>query len=1332
VIALPDSPTRPADSKAPIALPDSPTKPGAAPEVIALPDSPTRPADSKAADTEKLQDALEYMQEAPAVIALPDSPNRPAPSAEAALELPDGPVLAATATTLPDGPSRVSTSADLADVLAQPVEKVEPAASKTVVDYTNSEQDIMENVDLDAEVSQVHPSSLQDVLYDTADKEILAELASTATDLFGKKDEGAAALGAGPAAAAEAPKADDASAVPETAVEVPAAANDVPPAIASEVPATTAVPAATEVTEVPAVAAGPSTSEAIADTKLPAAAELPPADTKEPEVEAVPAAAADSTTDAAIAPGAAETAVVDKAAALLPELPSAAEPTGPTEPAEAQAQQVDGSSAAQGDAAAEAIKPTAEIPPAEELLLPSEPTAPKVEAWGTGPVPPEEPAPSADDLQKKYLEELQRQQEEAEAAEKAALAAEQEKGNKPRMQDAEAEEVPGASALLDEVSGATALLREALRLVVPDTWDSEDEAKTGRKRPDVSRLNSCWEILEQDLQTAEEAEHERLEEEMARATHRSMADIEAQENELKERLEVRAKAAESKLDPTKAQAFRQMSWSVVNTAEAAKEKCQVAKATRIGLARKKVQSRRRAVVEAMSETPWNAAGAAVLDLQLPNAEALQKVSAFEALAEVSEAIRACFSSLQVVALRPLDADAAEIRPSSVNPDAPPKPVVTQGWGEKSAADPSPKLSAWDENAGKDKEQLVNSTLAALPLLQSSLAALEKRLQLEQAEMPEVDAELRKVATDEDKMTKDQKREAVMFAGQQEYDWQRGIDTKMKEQGKKRQEHVQASLDRVSRVLARRWQRQVKREKAKSMEELNNFIAALDEAEAAQKHMKQENYEATGKEAQSLEDERRGLQEQTQALLLAALFIRQEKARMDKAWYCEVPKEKRELLFKSLRIIRRVHLDMKGFQVHPEFQQKHSILLYSLRQLEGRLLRDCPGATDADIHEGPMEETKEQKQQLAEAAASFEDQLWADVDALRARNNRKAEKAMAQDAARRRREAEAEHLPKLLAASSAMRSAEQSARRAEISSEILRPIAILAAELAAEAFRHAQVVGGELEPASFAPQRKRLEACLKATLKVIQDVGSKLSSEEILAAASQPNKMGKDPAWEGLLEKTKQRWKDFCDSYPDVVEDAPETPRDEGAKNKSMLDSTLEVADLEDDPVKPAAKSPANKGRGGTSGSPTRNASSGSPTRNARGSVSAPALPAAQAQGSRKPSAPPPSRVPAAKKAPGRPPSAGSSRPPVSTKPPVPGGKATAASAGAAQGTSASGGKKGAALLAQLDELSTQMDRALGKNGTFSQKQMQTNGSSPVGGAKAPNVKPPAAAKGVKR
>ena len=73
--------------------------------------------------------------------------------------------------------------------------------------------------------------------------------------------------------------------------------------------------------------------------------------------------------------------------------------------------------------------------------------------------------------------------------------------------------------------------------------------------------------------------------------------------------------------------------TVANAAEAAKEKRKGAKDARVELAQRKVRMRKEALRKALGSEPSDAMGPALLREQLPSPEVIEKLSAYEALAE---------------------------------------------------------------------------------------------------------------------------------------------------------------------------------------------------------------------------------------------------------------------------------------------------------------------------------------------------------------------------------------------------------------------------------------------------------------------------------------------------------------------------------------------------------------------------------------------------------------------------------------------------------------------------------------------------------------------------
>lgn len=924
-------------------------------------------------------------------------------------------------------------------------------------------------------------------------------------------------------------------------------------------------------------------------------------------------------------------------------------------------------------------------------------------AWGEGDATPgaavqPTKVQTAKEIQEEYLEELKKQQE-AEDVERAKKEEDRKLkagfAARGKVLDEEIEDDQDPT-----VSGISTLLREALRLLVPNTWDSEDEAKQGRKHPDVHRLAGCWSVLEEDLQAFTATEVQRADIQLQQNDESASAAIEAKARDLEAKLQQRAKAAEAKLDTVAAQRHRSLAWNVVNLAEAAKDKRRAGHRAKATLAKRRAKGRKEAVRRALGPDPSSAAGASIV---IPDAAAFSEMSPAEALSEIAEATRNCYRALQVVALRP---------PETVLEGALPQ--------RPDDNDTSPAQAAWLSNTiggslnsgGSDTTatNLVAASEAAMMSLRSSLQALRQRLQAQREEVTQVDPALDAVATDMDRLSKDQKREKIMFDSQQEYDWQRAIGNRVTEQARRRNAYNTDSLERVGKVLKRRWHRQRERDKARTMGQLLALLRSIDEAETNIERIRQEHLEKAAADADRLEEERRRMQEQTQVLLKAALVIRQEKLRMSQASATANLKDKRKLMLQSLRMIRRLNEDMKNFPVLAEFKQKHSVLLYSLRMLEARLKNECPGSTDADIHEGPIETTAEQELQLHESEEAFEEQLQSEIDALRINHRARSERAMAREAARCRQMVEAELLPGLIAARSALQAADDTATLPDLAVGLLRPLAVASARLGVEAFRQAMVVKGEGEPAAFGPRQKRLDGAIDATMKTLEEIQPLFATGQRLSVAPSAE-MARNRDWVSTLTKAEQRWSSFCKAHPNVhIDDEHDTPRGEQKVNVTMIiDTSFVIDDLEEEmgtprgmvsPTTTGAKEGASNSRSMKKGAAGGLGAANTTLTNFRPGTSS----------GQKPSGPPPPPPPPSKGL-QRPPSAGGTGPPKGgLKPQLSGAWATPAG-----GTTDS---KGAALLAQLDELTKTMDDALGKSGPFSRKAGSASANAP------PELSPP--------
>eukprot|EP00933_Yihiella_yeosuensis_P013977 TRINITY_DN12713_c1_g4_i1.p1 TRINITY_DN12713_c1_g4~~TRINITY_DN12713_c1_g4_i1.p1 ORF type:complete len:882 (+),score=219.77 TRINITY_DN12713_c1_g4_i1:81-2648(+) len=823
--------------------------------------------------------------------------------------------------------------------------------------------------------------------------------------------------------------------------------------------------------------------------------------------------------------------------------------------------------------------------------------------------------------------------------------------------------------------------------MAPETWDSEDEKRTGRKRPDVSRLASCWQVLEEDLEPAMETEFQRAEDELEREHASASSKIDSKAKDLETKLQQRAQAAEKKLDPTKAKQHRSMAWEVINAAEGIKDRRQKAKATRSSLAKRRARSTRELIRRALGPDPSSAASNIICQSWLPDHEAIEALSPAESLQEVTEAVRKCYRILQVVALRPIDpATLPKTMPDQAgDPSSPTGSQVVGSQASNAWFSNSAKLGpSSEENA--EKTSLTAASESAVFAMRTCLQHLAEKLQKERANQPQVDPELNTIAKDLDKLSKDEKRDMLMFEGQQENDFNRAITNRVKDQSKRRHTHSSAHLERIGTVLQRRWQRQHDKDKARTMACLLTIVEVLNQSETKMEAIRKEHRDRAGEEADQMENERRRMQEQMQVLTKAALIIRQEKARMAEGWAAPNPQKKQKLMFQSLRIIRRLNKDMKSFPVLQEFQQKHSVLLYSLRMLEARLRGECTGHTDADILEGEIEITAAQAEQLKQAEESHEEQLQAELDALRESHRSKCNRAIAREAARCREEVEAELLPAMQAARAAQEAALQSANMADFAMDLLRPLALCWSRLGVEAFRHSEVAKGDFEPAGFGPVKKRMVNALDATLQALADLKPVLENTRSTEGPQPAGEERKDREWTAALSKAEDGWRRFCEEHPiSSLSDEQDTPRGGGdSPNISKMDNTLQIDDLEETVDNISPKSGGRNARGGGAGASNRPGTGAGPK-----AAPKPAPPPKRAQNK----APMP--------APNRPPSAGGTRAPPPNRPPSAGGTgppgsrpgASRPGTGAGKAAGAGGDKKGAEILAKLDAISKNMDSA---------------------------------------
>lgn len=782
-------------------------------------------------------------------------------------------------------------------------------------------------------------------------------------------------------------------------------------------------------------------------------------------------------------------------------------------------------------------------------------------------------------------------------------------------------------------ASASSLLRDALRVVVPDTWDSEAEHKMGRP-PNVTHLANAWGNIDKAYDAAAAKEIRQFDTQIADHTEKACASIETKCRSLEKKLEMKARACEAKLDTACAQKTRSMCREVVIAAETAKENSRKGHEAKLDLKKHKVSAEKKALQCALG----SGSGGIVPAVFLPQVDDLKYLAPADAVAEVLDGAKRLFNAVEVVVLRPPEATATD---------------GAQAWGQQR------------QTKSKAGVELGPLTQAAARALAKSLEALTSKLHKEQECIKEPDDFLESIARGEENLTKQQKREKAMFDGQQDFNWESATQLRVKEQTS-RQEHQRAAvLKRVQRILRRRWRRRRDRDRSQSLGVLASMTQAVQLAEDRMNAIWQEQQARADEEVQEVEKERRRMHSQTQELFSAAMIIKQEKARMTKAYDAETQAQRQKLMRKSLRRVKRLNQDMKDLEVVPDLKQKLSTLLYSLRMLEARLMSECPGC-EHEIEPGPLEPSSAHRKELEESDKAFQEHLAEDLAAIHNVHNSKARKAVTVVARELLKAAREKHEAVLNGTKAAIEESMRTAVLADSNAALVHPFAAISSKLAVEALRHEEVAKSDQQDSGFGPRTKRLAAAIGTTLEALKQM-----QQELLARTppvqSKPEQ--DDVEWEATLRVAEQRWQRFCEAHPDADREEVEelqTPRQDpvhemcaakGLKEALMLD------DLEgfDTPNNGAHASRRDKSR----------------------------------KNFEKPAGPPPSKVTFTPKAMGKPPNG----PPVGK---VPGKSPKGSKASGKTADKENANKNATELLAQLDQLSKNMDTALGRTGTFAQ------------------------------
>jgi len=826
----------------------------------------------------------------------------------------------------------------------------------------------------------------------------------------------------------------------------------------------------------------------------------------------------------------------------------------------------------------------------------------------------------------------------------------QARGSPHMMQPPESGSPRPAAARIEKEDGPGAMLKQALNVLNPDAYDSEDDTA---RLPDVAALRQVWEPISSAFDVDASAEDKKVEDEVNSDFDEAAILIDAKREEIQQRFEAKARDAALNQDQATAKKHRETSWDFMNLAENFKDGRKRAGQARVKIQRKRATQRKTALKQALDGDPGSAL-TAVVPIEVA---AYAELTVTGALGEAYEMSRQIVRAIEIAALKPQDA--------SNN---------SKAWSE-SRQDPLKELNMLNP-------VLTSAQETAEQIMTQSIDALLTRLRQEKAEIKEPDPKVEAIVRGEGIMSKEQKRDKKMFEGQQEFDFQRKMEQKVTVQTKRQEEYMADALDRITRVLKRRFKRRRERDQKTTIAAAEALKAEIRNAQAELDQIRKEHEAKAKEEANDLETERRRTQGQTQEILVAAMVIREEKGRMAKAWETSIVKDKQKLLLKSLKRVRRLSEDMRVMDVMPELKQKHSVLLYSLRMLESRLASECTGAEKAGMADGPLKQSDEIKQQLQEAANAFDRQLAADVQAVINTGDARADRAVAQKAAEHISRIAEVHGQAPAVGYAAITASAKDACLAEAAPKVMKSFLVASKELRIEASRQVEVEQGQGDASSFGPKANRYSKMLEETIEALVKMRATLDR-----MPSKIKILQEDEKWKQAIQSAEKNWKNFCEEHPDMDFAEVDTPRRDGnAGNDDAADrlrEALEIDDL-DSPTSPdssfGGQSPQTQAQTGR----TRNRAPADRKKTALPN-SVPEVPATPARG-----------APAA-----RPPSAPNARP-----------------ATGAPKTKANG----ADMLSQLDALSKQMDNAFGsKNKKESRKPGLPEKQTPV--PQAPAKKP---------
>jgi hypothetical protein len=373
-------------------------------------------------------------------------------------------------------------------------------------------------------------------------------------------------------------------------------------------------------------------------------------------------------------------------------------------------------------------------------------------------------------------------------------------------------------------------------------------------------------------------------------------------------------------------------------------------------------------------------------------------------------------------------------------------------------------------------------------------------------------------------------------------------------------HASAAVETVGGVLLRRWKRHLGEDKDWSLQQLGQWMAAVADAKNQVEQLRAQRRQHFDDVRGRFEEEQRRVHVQSQILLRASTAVNEEKRRKVQA-VTATREERQNICAVSLCNVRRVKEELEGLALVPELKQKHSVLLYSLRVLEGQLKKDVP-ASDQDDPEGAVEESEEQRRILQEADADFENALAVELGAFEASTRQQSESLVLQLAKRLRSEIMVEHGSTLIVSQAASWEIAWEASQVEFIPRMLESFAWATAKLA----EGAEAAG------SGDAGRPACDSALRFVLGVrgLMDLflGPDPKGFDAIILAAKASTQAADAEWEAALATAEQAWQAFCSVHPALSDEAAALDEDGGASPQPIVRSVFSNREFPQSPTEP--------------------------------------------------------------------------------------------------------------------------------------------------------------------